>query len=266
MKLGTSSLVAGLVFAVAPLLLAASATESPEARGLAIAVEADRRDTGWGDSSSDLRMILRNRHGQQSLRQMRSRTLEVDRDGDKLLVIFDHPADVKGTAFLTFTHKEGPDDRWLYLPALRRIKRISSHNKSGPFVGSEFAYEDLTSQEVEKYTYRYLRDEVLNGIDCFVVERDPVDPKSGYTRQVVWYDKAEYRPQKIEFYDRKGALLKTLVYEGYRQYLGQYWRADRMLMQNHQTGKSTELAWENYDFRTGMTERDFNRSRLRAAR
>ena len=255
------------VIALAALAAAMpAAAQTPEERGLEIAVEADRRDTGFGDHISNMRMVLRNRHGQESTRQMRSRTLEQENDGNKSLIIFDDPADVKGTAFLSFTHKTGPDDQWLYLPALKRTKRIASANKSGPFMGSEFAYEDLSSQEVEKYTYKYLRDEMLDDRDHFVIERYPVDPKSGYTRQIVWIDKAEYRVWQVEFYDRKESLLKTLTMHDYNQYLDQYWRADRMDMVNHQTGKSTTLTWSDYEFRNGLRESDFNRNALAKAR
>ena len=99
--------------------------------GLEIAIEADKRDTGFNDSVSEMTMILRNRNGEESTRKIRNQTLEVSDDGDKSLVIFDQPRDIKGTAFLSFTHKSGPDDQWLYLPALKRVKRISSNNKSG---------------------------------------------------------------------------------------------------------------------------------------
>jgi len=167
---------------------------------------------------------------------------------------------------LSFTHATKPDDQWLYLPALKRVKRIASRNKSGPFMGSEFAYEDLTSNEVEKYTYRYLRDEKLDGRKCFVVERFPAYRYSGYTRQISWLDKEIYQPLKVEYYDRKNALLKTLTFQGYHQYLGRFWRADRFYMVNHQTGKTTELVWRNYRFQTGLTDRDFDRNSLKRAR
>jgi hypothetical protein len=239
---------------------------TPEETGLAIAVEADRRDTGFGDSIAAMEMILRNKQGDESRRELRVRTLEVDGDGDKSLSIFDKPADVKGTAFLTFTHKTGPDDQWLYLPSLKRVKRISSKNKSGPFMGSEFAYEDISSQEVDKYTYKYLDDEPCGDLECFVIERDPVDPDSGYTRQVVWIDKQEYRPQKVDYYDRKNDKLKTLTFHEYRQYLDRYWRAMRQEMVNHQTGKSTTLLWEKYNFSNGLTDRDFDKNSLKRAK
>ena len=248
------------------LLPIAALAETPEEKGLAIAIEADRRDNGWGDFATELTMLLKNRQGEESTREMRSKALEVKGDGDKSLIVFDKPADVSGTALLSFSHKQGDDDQWLYLPALKRVKRIASDNKSGPFMGSEFAYEDITSQEVEKYTYKWLRDEQLDGKDMFVLERYPADKRSGYTRQVVWMDKAEYRPMKIEYYDRKNAHLKTLVFRDYKQYLDKYWRASDMYMENHQTGKSTRLAWKGYRFGVGLTQRDFDQNALARAK
>ena len=238
---------------------------SPE-KGLEIAIEADSRDKGFGDSTAQITMILMDKYGQSTERAIRNRTFEGDNEGDKSLVIFDSPGDVRGTAFLSHTKKSDSDDQWLYLPALKRVKRIASSNKAGPFMGSEFSYEDIASQEVEKYTYNFLRDEQLNGLDCFVVEYDPVDPKSGYKRQIVWMDKSEYRVHKIDFYDRKDALLKTLTYEDYKQYLDKFWRSNRLVMINHQTGKKTELLFADWKFRTGMTERDFEKSALKRTR
>jgi outer membrane lipoprotein-sorting protein len=265
MKLKPAAATAAILLMTCLVTLAASA-QTPEEKGLEIALEVDRRDTGFGDQKAELTMVLRNRHGEESTRSMRSRTMEVDGDGDKSIVIFDSPGDVRGTAFLSFTHKEDSDDQWLYLPALKRVKRIASSNQSGPFVGSEFAYEDIASQEVEKYTYLYLREEVLDGVSCFVVERDPVNPRSGYTRQIVWVDQDHYRVRKIDFYDRGNELLKTLTLSGYEQHLDQYWRAINWKMVNHQTGKSTELLWADYEFRNGFTNREFDKNALAKAR
>lgn len=247
-------------------IAADSGDKSAEEKGLAIAQEADKRDHGFNAYTSDIKMILKNRQGQESIREIRSKTLEVKDDGDKSLTIFDKPRDVKGTALLSFTHKEGADDQWLYLPALKRVKRISSNNKSGPFMGSEFAYEDITSQEVEKYTYKFIRDDKLDGKDVFVFERYPVDKKSGYTRQIVWMDKAEYIAQKIEFFDRKNSALKTLIFKDYNQYKDKFWRAGEMVMENHQTGKSTTLLQSNYNFDIELSDRDFDKNSLKRAR
>lgn len=240
--------------------------QTPEEKGLAIAVEANQRDNGWGDQTAVSRMVLRNRHGEESVRESHSQNLEIPGDGDKVLIVFDTPADVKGTAFLNFSHAVKPDDQWLFLPALERVKRISSSNKSGPFMGSEFAYEDISSQEVEKYKYTWLRDEALNGKECFVIERFPQYADSGYTRQIAWLDKTMYQPWKIEFYDRKNALLKTLTYHDYKPYLEKYWRPDRMEIVNHQTGKSTRLEWLKYTFSNNLTDRDFDQNALKRAK
>jgi outer membrane lipoprotein-sorting protein len=248
-------------------LAAGVRAQDPVQQGLAIAQEGNRRYHGYGDFTANLTMVLRNSHGQESRRAMRIQGLEVAGDGDKSLCLFDSPADIKGTTLLTYTHKTEDDDQWLYLPALKRVKRIASSNKSGSFVGSEFAYEDIASQEMEKYTYRYLRDEALDSTDCFVIERSPVDRKnSGYSRQVVWIDKAEYRTLKIEHFDRRNALLKTLTVSGYQKYADRFWRPDRMTMVNPQTGKSTELIWSDYRFGTGLKDSDFLKDNLERIR
>lgn len=263
MNLQLSNFVLAAALAATPLLTSA---QTPEEKGLEIAKEADSRDLGWGDAETDLEMILRNKNGDESLREMRSKALEVKDDGDKSMIVFDQPRDVRGTALLTFSHTTGNDDQWLYLPALKRVKRIASTNKSGPFMGSEFAFEDLGSQEVEEYTYKYLRDDTLDGKEVFVIERYPTDENSGYTKQIVWMDKAEYRPWKTEFYDRKQSLLKTLTFHDYKQYLDDYWRPHRMEMVNHQTGKSTTLKFSDYEFQVGLDERDFDQAALKRAR
>jgi outer membrane lipoprotein-sorting protein len=119
---------------------------------------------------------------------------------------------------------------------------------------------------VEKYDYKYLRDESIDGRMAFVIERYPRYEHSGYTRQVTWIDQEMYQPLKVEFYDRKDSLLKTLTFHDYHQYEGQYWRADQLKMVNHQTGKSTDLVWRDYRFRSGLTDRDFDRNSLKRAR
>ena len=107
----------------------------------------------------------------------------------------------------------------------------------------------------------------MEGRDAFVIERRPAYEYSGYTRQVVWIDKEIWMPIKVEYYDRKNSLLKTLKILDYQPHLEKpFWRAQRMEMENHQTGKSTTLTWSNYQFRTGLSERDFDQNALKRAR
>lgn len=239
-------------------------------RGMEISLKTKTVDQGWQDFTADMLMVLRNAQGQESIREIKMKTLEQLEDGDKSLTVFNKPKDVKGTAFLSYSHAIGADDQWLYLPSLKRVKRIASNNKSGPFMGSEFSFEDLSSFEIKKYTYNYLGEDKLNSregeLDTFKVEQVPTDKASGYSKRIVWIDKEEYRLVKIEFYDRKKSLLKTLSYNDFKQYLGKYWRAKTSKMVNHQSGKETELQWNNYNFQTGLAESDFSKSALKRGR
>lgn len=252
-------------FALLVIALATAFAQSPEDKGLEIAKKAEDADKGFESSKASLKMILTNKQGQESERYLENQTLELDDDGDKSLIVFNSPKDVEGTATLTFTHKSTADDQWLYLPALNRVKRISSDNKSGPFMGSEFAYEDLSSQEVEKYKYKFIKEDNIDGNPTYVVERYPVDPKSGYTKQVVWYNKENYRIEKTDYYDRKAALMKTLTFKNYKQYLNKHWRASELAMENHLSGKKTRLLFQNYTFKTGLKDQDFSQNSLARA-
>ena len=228
-------------------------------KGFDIAARSDRSDRGFSDSIVELKMVLRNAAGKESSRKLEIKTFEIEDEnvGDKSLVVFDSPRDIKGTALLSHAQIIDPDDQWLYLPALKRVKRISSTNKSGPFVGSEFAFEDFTATELNKYTYKWLRTEACGDLTCDVVERYPRYENSGYTRQVSWVDQSVYQVRKVDFYDRKDALLKTLELNDYREYQDGIWRSHTFVMNNHQTGKSTELIYSDYEFKTGLDENDF---------
>lgn len=256
------------VFLLAFSLALSSACYAGEAedKGLEIAKESKARDLGWTDASAELEMTLKNKHGQSSTRKMRLKSIEQQNDGDKSLTVFDSPRDVKGTAFLSFSHPKANDEQWLYLPALKRVKRISSRNKSGSFMGSEFSFEDLTSFEVDKYNYELLKEEEFNGEKCWVIVQYPLDKYSGYKRRIVWIDQSEYRIRKTDFYDRKDSLLKTLVISNYIQHHDKYWRAQKLDMVNHQSGKSTILNYLDYKIKTGLDDKDFNKNALKRAR
>jgi len=252
--------------AVASSIVSNADEQTPQAKGMSISLETKTRDAGWLDFTADMLMTLRNEQGQESVREVKMKSLEVQDDGDKSLTIFNQPKDIKGTAFLSYSHSVGADDQWLYLPSLKRVKRISSRNKSGPFMGSEFSFEDLSSFEIDKYNYHYLGDELVSGMDSFKVEQYPKDENSGYSKRIVWVDKQEYRIVKVEFYDRKKSLLKTLSYNDFKLYFDKHWRADTSTMINHQNGKSTELKWNNYVFKTGLNDSDFSKNSLKRVR
>ena len=255
------------LLASAVVVSAAMAFTPAALTGLQIAQKSQEADNGWGSSSNVLTMTLTNRKGQKTVRQMHGYSMEVDGDGDKSMTIFDTPQDVKGTASMTFTHKVGDDDQWLYLPAINRVKRISSSSKSGPFMGSEFAFEDLSSQEVEKYTdYKLLAEETVNGALCYKVSCKPVSKTSGYTKLINWINKDNYRVEQTVYFDRKGAKLKTLTFSKFHKHIGKYWRASVMNMVNHQNGKKTELVFSELKFGINLTDDDFSQNALKNAK
>jgi outer membrane lipoprotein-sorting protein len=255
--------IPGLLVAVLLMTAVYAAQANDDTRGFDIAARSDRTDLGFGDSEVELQMVLRNAAGQESTRALRIATLEKPDEtvGDKSLVVFDTPRDIEGTALLSHARILDPDDQWLYLPALKRVKRISSSNKSGPFVGSEFAFEDFTAIELNKFDYTYVGEMPCGDLTCDVLERTPRYENSGYTKQVAWVDQADFQIRKVEFYDRRGDLLKVLELSDYRDYDG-FWRAHRLSMSNVQTNKQTDLIYGDYTFSTGLAENDFVKGRL----
>ncbi|MCO4812956.1 MAG: outer membrane lipoprotein-sorting protein [Gammaproteobacteria bacterium] len=259
LKKETFALLAGVLL----MSVAHAPQASDDTQGFDIAARSDRTDVGFGDSVVELQMVLRNAAGQESTRALRIVTLEKPDEtvGDKSLVVFDTPRDIEGTALLSHAKILDPDDQWLYLPALKRVKRISSSNKSGPFVGSEFAFEDFTAIELNKFDYTYIGEVPCGDLTCDVLERTPRYENSGYTKQVSWVDQTDFQIRKVEFYDRRGDLLKVLDMGDYRNYEG-IWRAHKLSMSNVQTNKQTDLLYSEYTFDTGLAENDFVKGRL----
>ena len=240
----------------------ASVTDNQQRTGEQVMKELEARDTGWGSATVELSMTLKNARGDESKRLLNVKFLEVEQDGDKTLTLFKAPKDIRNAAFLSYSHAIEPDDQWIYMPSFRRVKRISSANKSGPFMGSELAYEDISSFELAKYDYTYLSQESYQGIDCFIVALVPRYEYSGYSKIQYWVDKERYIPLKIEYFDRSQALLKTQVFSEYQQYKDQYWRPVHAQIDNHQTKRTTLLNWGSFDFDTKLGETDFSRISL----
>jgi len=261
-----TSFVIALVIAISGGIAFAApvAANTPAEQGFEIAARSDRSDVGFGDSRVELQMILRNAAGQQSTRLLKIATLEKPDEsvGDKSLVLFETPRDIEGTALLSHAKILDPDDQWLFLPALKRVKRIASSNKSGPFVGSEFAFEDFTAIELNKFDYKHIGTETYGEFQTDVLERQPRYENSGYSKQISWVDQDVYQIRKVEFYDRRGDLLKVLKLEDYRQYDNGVWRAHKLIMENVQTNKKTDLVYQDYAFNVGISDKDFVKGRL----
>jgi len=155
--------------------------------------EVDSRDDG-DRSIADMKMVLMDRNGKQRIRTLRSFGIDQGED-QQTLIFFLSPGDVKGTGFLTYDYDaEGKDDdQWLYLPALNKVKRIASKNKSGSFMGSDFSYADLTKSRLEDYRYTFYKKQseiVVNGEKCWVIVSKPKDQKviseTGYIKSILF--------------------------------------------------------------------------------
>jgi len=227
-----------------------------------VAIKSDKVTNGFISSRSNMTMTLINARGQQTIRKMKSFTLE-GTNGNKSLMIFLTPADVKGTKMLTHEHISKDDDQWMYLPALKRVKRIASRNKSGSFMGSEFSYEDTANASWKKYTYENdLEVVILDGTKCYKGTRYPKDRNSGYTKQITWIDTNTLLVKKVEYFDRKKERLKTATFTEYKKISG-IWRMGKIFMKNHQNSKSTILSWTKREIKVGLKAKDFTKRKLK---
>jgi outer membrane lipoprotein-sorting protein len=251
----TSTILASLL-----LTPGIAAGESPQHRGLRIVQEIDRANAGFAGEQWQLTMTLINAHGDAITRQLAGKVKEVASDGDKTVLTFVSPRDVRGTRLLTWSRRKSDDDQWLYMPSFRQVKRLNASNRTGSFMGSEFAYEDFNSPEVERYSYRYLETGKVAGRAVWVIEQYPAR-KSGYSKLIVWYDQQFMNPLRIDYYDHKSRLLKVSHFKEYRRH-GRYWRPRSVHMINKQTGKKTVLAWSQRTIGARMPDEEFAKEYL----
>ncbi len=227
-----------------------------------VAKRTDEVMSGYKDAVSQMQMVLINAGGQQRVRDMKMKVLERD-GGDKSLMEFLSPSDVKGTKFLSYEHADKDDDQWLYLPALKRVKRIASRNKSGSFMGSEFSYEDLTAFNIEKYDYEGDAEELMpDGKKIYKTVRVPNTKNSGYTKQIALVNAETFLTMQVDYYDRKHELLKTATFDDYNKIDG-VWRIGKITMTNHQNDKKTTLIWKDETIKNGLKEKDFHKRVLK---
>jgi len=228
----------------------------------AVALKSEAVMKGYKDSIADMQMTLINAAGQKKVRTMKMKVLEGEEE-DKSLMEFLTPADVRGTKFLSYEHVNKDDDQWLYLPALKRVKRIASKNKSGAFMGSEFSYEDLSAFNPKKYHYEGEAEEgELNGKAVYIGSATPLSKYSGYTKLVNYVDKESFLIQKTEYFDRKKELLKIALFGEYKKLDGVY-RIGKIEMKNIQNDKTTILIWSNEKIKNGLKSRDFHKRYLK---
>ena len=212
-------------------------------------------------------MTLRNKRGQESKRELRLKVIEVENDGDRTIFVFDRPRNVKGTGFLVHAHKTGPDDQWLYLPALKRVKRISSSKQVRLIHGERVLLRGHGRRRGGEI-------------------HPPVRARRGLWRSSSASSSSASRRARIQaipasssgWTGRSSATSGSSISTGatstsrrwsvedYRKYLDRFWRAGNISMTNHLTGKSTVLNWKDYKFGTDLDLGDFTQTALKRAR
>ncbi len=259
-----------LLLSVPVMAMDIDAITDPEAKGLAIAQKSYETDSGFVDFFAELTIVQKDKSGNDNLRHIRFWSLENGDHGEQSRSIFTYPPDVKGMARLSHLHATSPDDHWVFMPGANRVKRVSPNNQLSYFMGTQFTFEDFRlyrAEQVDKYFYKYIGNEQYDGMECYKVERFPAGKKfTNYSRHMMWIDTKEFRVLKVDFYDKKDALLKTLTRSKFELYEGRFWCMYEMEMVNHQTGDETLVIWSNYQFGTGLKEGDFTRESLKRLR
>lgn len=233
-------------------------------KGWEIAKKMDAANSGYIGETSTMRLTLIDPTGKEIVRVMEGSSSESDTI-DKTLMNFKKPADVKGTKLLTWAHKKDDDDQWLYLPSLRRVKRINSKTKGSSFMGSEFSFEDLGSQSIDKYTYDLKGEKKVEGQDTWVLERKSKS-KSSYSKVTMYVSKKYLAAVKSEYYNKRGELLKFAIFSGFKQYkVGRknLFRANKIDMTNVQNKKKSVFSWEDRKIGVKIPSRKFNKNALK---
>jgi Outer membrane lipoprotein-sorting protein len=216
----------------------------PVKYGTQIAQYSEDFDAGWVDSYARTTVTQTDANGVSFSRKTRQMIRE-GQDGDKSILRFLAPADIRGVAVLNYAHPKGTDDSWLYLPASRRVRRISGANRTASFQGTEFSYEDLSRIFASQFAWRFLKEETLTignaKLPVFHVEAKPRYKATGYAKLELFINREQWRTERVIFYDRGDRLLKTLTYSDWKHFHDRRWRATWIEMQNHQTHGSTTI-------------------------
>ncbi|PLX12937.1 MAG: outer membrane lipoprotein-sorting protein [Marinilabiliales bacterium] len=229
-------------------LLSLAYASQGQQTGRDIMLKVDEQPDGETRKST-MHMELINKRGSKRERTMQSYSKDYGKD-KKTIMFFQQPADVKGTGFLTWDYNDDDksDDRWLYLPAMKKTRRISGTSaKKEYFMGSDFTYDDLGNRDVDADNHHLIKEETVNGFECWVIESTPKDNDDLYSKKVGWIRKDNYMAVKVEYYDNQERLLKVLEINDLKKVDG-FWTATKMTMSNHQRNHKTIIRFESMSF------------------
>jgi len=236
-----------------------------ELSGLQIMVNEDTREDGDDQTSGSIFHLI-NKRGQKRIRDTVRRWKDCDgKDGfdEKTIIFFQSPPEVEGTGFLNWSYIDitKDDDQWLYLPALRKIKRISASDKEDSFMGTDFTFDDMGDRQVEEDAHKRIGQETFENKKCYLIESTPKERNYMYSKKLVWVVDGEWIIPKVEFYDRKGRLLKHLHVKWHK--VQGMWTWEGCVMKNVQTGHQTDIEVKDTKFNLGFKDTLFTQRTLR---
>jgi len=214
------------------------------------------RSTG-DDGTSELSMHLIDSRNNERVRKIKQFSKDYGKE-EKSIMFFLSPADVKNTSFMNWSYDDPgkDDDQWIYLPALRKVKRISSDSKDDYFMGSDFTYDDLGDRHPDEDVHKLLREETIDGKPCYVVESVSKDQDYMYSKTITWVIKDVWIGLKKEFYDEDGDLLKVLKVKKYEK-IKDYWVISNTEMKNIQDDHTTKMKLSNIQVDIGVDDMKF---------
>lgn len=226
--------------------------------GIEIAKMVDEKPTPR-DMVNTTNMVLTNSKGKTRTNVMMSRSI----DGNKKQIIwFLEPKDDRGVAFLKIEHNNKDDEMRMWLPAFKKVRRISSKRKGDAFMGSDLSYEDLTSRDLNEYTYKRLDDELVNSTQCFVLESKPnTSAKSSYSKHISWIDKENLNIVQEYSFDKRGALKKEKYFQHNK--LKDYYVMNQIRVKDVQKQHTTEVTFESLEVDTGINPALFQEKNLK---
>lgn len=208
------------------------------------------------DTQGNLAMTLTNNRGEQRVRSLKQ-YIKDDGKVEKKIMYFLSPADVRNTSFMNWSYSDGRnDDQWIYLPALKRTRRISSDSKSDYFMGSDFTYDDLGDRHPNQDSHKLLREETIDGKSCYVVESTPKEEGYMYSKTITWVMKDNYLGLKREFYDDRARLLKVLTIKDFAKIDG-FWTIQETEMHNVQRDHRTTMKFTDVLKNKGIPDSRF---------
>lgn len=257
------------IYVASLFLLSAASFSSAEMTGREI-MEKQKSLHEVKDQKEAHLMKLVNKKGKVRKRKMLTYAMKTASGVNRSMLVFMAPKDIRGTGLLTWEQKDRDDDQWLYLPASKKEKRISSSGKKNRFMGTDFAYEDMRPEDLDAHKYSLLGSEVIDGNDCYVIEALPATAKekkeSGYSKRSIWVRKDIFFTVKADFYNKRGRLFKTQKNIKLTKVTDRAWRSNLIVMKDLKKKHETHLAVKKRVVNTGLKENLFTLRKLKSIR